>query len=97
FNIQSYFDPLIPIPMGSPVARYYTRTVHLIIQNSVLLYILKWIYPAYIITGFSSQMIQNQMNTFSPFINIGILLCIITNWIKALNRLIIKVCQKHQS
>lgn len=97
FIIQSYFDPLIPIPMGSPATRYYTRPIHLIIQNSFLMFILKWIYPAYFITGFASSVSNLSVDGLSILLSIIALVSILLIWINVLNHIIIKACQKHQA
>ncbi len=52
--VQAYFDPTLPIALGSPASRLYTKPLHLTLKSGAFATVLLFLYPAYFITAFPS-------------------------------------------
>ncbi len=98
--IQAYFDPTMPIALGSPSTRFYTKPMHLFVSGSVSLTFLMTFYPAYFMTAFPAGLaIQQTQGVLTQYATacylVGALfLCL---WIFMLNAVIKSSCRRRQN
>jgi hypothetical protein len=98
--IQAYFDPTMPIGLGSPASRYYTKPLHLFFSGSTTLGVLMTLYPAYFITAFPAGIaVHHTVGTWPQHpvacyvVGMGCLLL----WAIGLNEIIKKSCKLRQN
>jgi hypothetical protein len=91
--IQAYFDPQMPIPLGSPATRLYTKPLHLLLHMGWVKILLSTLYPAYLITGIGGEWLYVQKVSWILLAGglLGLML-----WIRLLNFVIIRTIQMRQ-
>lgn len=98
--IQAYFDPTMPIALGSPSTRFYTKPMHLFVSGSVSLTFLMTLYPAYFMTAFPAGLaIQQTQGVITQYT----IACYLVGavflglWVLLLNAVIKSSCKRRQN
>lgn len=98
--IQAYFDSTMPLPLGSPSSRIYTKPIHLLVSQGIGLIIIMSIYPAYLITAMPAGIAINRtVSNILQHLGLWYILGIscIALWLYFLNIIVRKSCQKYQN
>ncbi|MDP5274841.1 hypothetical protein [Chengkuizengella axinellae] len=96
--IQAYYDPRMPIHLGSPASRLYTKPMHLFLTGGIAFSVMSTLYPAYFITSLPSIVTTN----FSGVIEWSLLYVYVVGviciglWMAGLNFIIKKTCKERQ-
>jgi hypothetical protein len=98
FIIQAFFDPKMPIVLGSPASRFYSKPLHLVLTSGLAVGILGFLYPAFFITAFPAGLVS-RVDFLSgigvdPMVFGACGLASVSIWMIALNEVIKRTCEK---